>query len=46
MGNKIIYEKGYVTRIHLKTATNNREELIKFCLYNKNNKENQCLAIG
>lgn len=33
-------------RIHLKTATNNREELIKFCLYDKNNKEKQCLAIG
>ena len=46
MGNKIIYEKDYVARIHLKTATNKREELIKFCLDDKNNKEKQCLAIG
>ena len=46
MGNKIIYEKDYVARIHLKTATNNREELIKFCLDDKHNKEKQCLAIG
>lgn len=45
MGNKI-YEKDYVTRINLKTDTNNREELIKFCLYGKNNKEKQYLAIG
>lgn len=45
MGKKN-YEKDYVVRIHLKTATNNREELIKFCLYDKNNKEKQCLAIG
>ena len=45
MGNKI-YEKDYVTRINLKTYTNNREELIKFCLYGKNNKEKQYLAIG
>lgn len=45
MGNKI-YEKNYVTRINLKTDTNNREDLIKFCLYGKNNKEKQCLAIG
>lgn len=40
------YEVDYVARIHLKTATNNREELIKFCLYGENNKEKQCLAIG
>lgn len=46
MGNKIIYEKDYVTRIHLKTATNNREGLIEFCLDGINNKEKQCLAIG
>ena len=45
MGNKK-YEKDYVARIHLKTATNNREDLIKFCLYGENNKEKQCLAIG
>lgn len=45
MGNKI-YETDYVTRINLKTDTNNREELIKFCLYGKNNKEKQYLAIG
>lgn len=46
MENKKNYEKDYVARIHLKTATNNREELIKFCLDGKNNKEKQCLAIG
>lgn len=46
MENKKNYEKDYVARIHLKTATNNREELIKFCLYGENNKEKQCLAIG
>lgn len=42
MENEKIYEKGYVTRINLKTATNQREDLIDFCL----NRENQCLAIG
>ena len=41
MGNKI-YEKDYVTRINLKTATDQREELIDFCL----NRKNQFLAIG
>lgn len=41
MGNKI-YEKDYVTRINLKTATNQREKLIDFCLHGKN----QFLAIG
>lgn len=42
MGNKIIYEKGYVTRINLKTATDQREKLIDFCLHDKK----QFLAIG
>lgn len=42
MGNKIIYEKDYVTRINLKTATDQREELIDFCLHGKN----QFLVIG
>ena len=42
MGNKIIYEKDYVTRINLKTATDQREKLIDFCLHGKN----QFLAIG
>ena len=41
MGNKI-YEKDYVTRINLKTDTNQREQLINFCLHDKN----QFLAIG
>jgi hypothetical protein len=41
MGNKI-YEKDYVTRINLKTDTNQREKLINFCLHDKN----QFLAIG
>ena len=35
-------KKDYVTRINLKTATNQREKLIDFCLHN----ENQFLAIG
>lgn len=42
MENKITYEKDYVTRINLKTATNQREKLIDFCLHDKN----QFLAIG
>lgn len=42
MGNKIIYKKDYVTRINLKTDTNQREKLIDFCLHDKN----QFLAIG
>ena len=42
MGNKIIYEKDYVTRINLKTATEQRKQLIDFCLHGKN----QFLAIG
>ena len=35
-------EKDYVTRINLKTATDQREKLIDFCLHGKN----QFLAIG
>lgn len=42
MENKITYEKDYVTRINLKTDTNQREKLIEFCLHDKN----QFLAIG
>lgn len=42
MGNNITYKKDYVTRINLKTATNQREKLIDFCLHGKN----QFLAIG
>lgn len=42
MKNKIIYEKDYVTRINLKTATDQREKLIDLCLHGKN----QFLAIG
>lgn len=42
MENKITYEKDYVTRINLKTNTNQREKLIDFCLHDKN----QFLAIG
>lgn len=42
MENKSTDEKDYVTRINLKTATNQREKLINFCLH----EENQCLAIG
>ena len=42
MGNKIIYEKDYVTRINLKTDTDQREKLIDLCLHDKN----QFLAIG
>lgn len=42
MENKIIYEKDYVTRINLKTATDQREKLIDLCLHGKN----QFLAIG
>lgn len=42
MENKITYEKDYVTRINLKTDTNQREKLIDFCLHDKN----QFLAIG
>lgn len=36
MENNNTYEKGYVTRINLKTATNQREKLIDFCLNGKN----------
>lgn len=36
MGNKIIYEKDYVTRFNLKTDTKFRSELIDFCLHGKN----------
>lgn len=39
-------EKDYVTRINLKTATNEREKLIDFCLHGKNQCKNQFLAIG
>ena len=42
MENNNTHKMDYVTRINLKTATNQREELIYFCL----NRENQCLAIG
>lgn len=42
MENKSTDEKGYVTRINLKTATNQRKDLIDFCLH----KKNQFLAIG
>lgn len=42
MKNNNTYEKDYVTRINLKTATNQREKLINFCLHRKN----QFLAIG
>lgn len=42
MGNKIIYEKDYITRINLKTATDQRAKLIEFCLHGKK----QFLAIG
>ena len=42
MGNNNTDEKNYVTRINLKTATDQREKLINFCLHG----ENQCLAIG
>lgn len=42
MENEKIYETDCVTRINLKTATDQREKLIDFCL----NRENQCLAIG
>ena len=42
MENNNTYKKDYVTRINLKTATDQREELIDFCL----NRKNQCLAIG
>lgn len=36
MENNNTYEKDYVTRINLKTATNQREKLIDFCLNGKN----------
>lgn len=36
MGKKIVYEKDYITRINLKTATGCRKELIDFCLNGKN----------
>lgn len=36
MENNNTYENDYVTRINLKTATNQREELIDFCLNGKN----------
>ena len=42
MENNNTYKKDYVTRINLKTATDQRKELIDFCL----NDKNQCLAIG
>lgn len=42
MGNNNTYKKDYVTRINLKTATDQREKLIDFCLHGKN----QFLAIG
>lgn len=42
MENNNTYKKDYVTRINLKTATDQREELIDFCL----NRKNQFLAIG
>lgn len=54
MENNNTYENDYVTRINLKTATNQREKLIDFCLNGKNeftDDENaqgkaQFLAIG
>lgn len=36
MGNNNTDEKVYVTRINLKTATDQRERLIKFCLHGEN----------
>ena len=36
--------KDYVTRINLKTATEQREKLIKFCLHDHD--KDQFLAIG
>lgn len=36
MENKIKYEKDYVTRINLKTATDHRKDLIDLCLNGKN----------
>ena len=36
MENNNTYENDYVTRINLKTATNQREKLIDFCLNGKN----------
>lgn len=48
MGNKIIYEKDYVTRFNLKTDTKFRSELIDLCLNGemKISDIKQCLAIG
>ena len=48
MGNKIIYEKDYVTRFNLKTDTKFRSELIDLCLNDemKISDIKQCLAIG
>lgn len=48
MGNKIIYEKDYVTRFNLKTDTKFRSELIDLCLNGemKISDTKQCLAIG
>lgn len=48
MGNKIIYEKDYVTRFNLKTDTKLRSNLIDLCLNGKilSTDIKQCLAIG
>lgn len=48
MGNKIIYERDYVTRFNLKTDTKFRSELIDLCLNGemKISDIKQCLAIG
>ena len=48
MGNKIIYEKDYVTRFNLKTDTKFRSELIDLCLNDEMKIPDikQCLAIG
>ena len=48
MGNKIIYEKDYVTRFNLKTDTKFRSDLIDLCLNGKTKISDikQCLAIG
>ena len=48
MGNKIIYEKDYVTRFNLKTDTKFRSDLIDLCLNDEKKISDikQCLAIG
>lgn len=48
MGNKIIYERDYVTRFNLKTDTKFRFDLIDLCLNDERKISDikQCLAIG